>query len=222
MKHVYLGKGRDLRGTKKDIRVASFMKPQNNTTDSIILKPSTLSLIAFKFDLISQVTKYNYSTLESLLIAACKQTDFENDLETICSFYKDDFDKSLLRTQLQTFAVHFQQCVSEGDSLENVAFFDLMKYFSSLSDAQASLLDQVSKLMQLVLVMPATNASSERSFSALRRLKTYLRSTMLQERLNYLMLLHVHKNRTDGLCIKTAINDFIQDSQHRCNIFAKY
>ncbi len=36
--------------------------------------------------------------------------------------------------------------------------------------------------------MPATNASSERSFSALRRVKSYLRSTMLQERLNYLSM----------------------------------
>ncbi len=73
--------------------------------------------------------------------------------------------------------------------------------------SQVAIIDQVSKLMQIILVMPATNASSERSFSALRRVKSYLRSTMLQERLNYLMLLHVHKDRTDKLCLKTAINE---------------
>ena len=41
--------------------------------------------------------------------------------------------------------------------------------------------------------MPATNSTSERSFSALTCVKSYLRSTMKQEQLNYLMLQHVHK-----------------------------
>jgi len=34
------------------------------------------------------------------------------------------------------------------------------------------LLDMVMKLMKTILTMPATNAISERSFSALRRMKT--------------------------------------------------
>ena len=74
--------------------------------------------------------------------------------------------------------------------------------------------------MQLILVMPATNASSERSFSALRRVKTYLRAAMKQDRLNYLMLLHVHKDKTDELDLKLLVNEFI-NSDHRSNIFAK-
>ncbi len=63
--------------------------------------------------------------------------------------------------------------------------------------------------MQLVLVMPVTNATSERSFSALRRVKSYLRSTTGQERLNYLMLLHVHSDKTDKQDLKSVLNDFI-------------
>ena len=56
----------------------------------------------------------------------------------------------------------------------------------------------VCKLLSLVLVMPATNAVSERSFSCLRRLKSYLRATMSQSRLNNVMVLHVHENLTDN------------------------
>ena len=63
--------------------------------------------------------------------------------------------------------------------------------------------------MQLVMVMPATNATSERSFSALRRVKSYLRSTMGQEILNYLMLLHVHNDKTDKLDLKSTLNAFV-------------
>ena len=57
--------------------------------------------------------------------------------------------------------------------------------------------------------MPATNASSERYFSALRRIKTYLRNTMSQERLNNLMLLYVHKDQIDLLNICDVGNDFV-------------
>ena len=91
--------------------------------------------------------------------------------------------------------------------MNKISIFDLVEYFSNLSQSQAALIDHVCNLMRLILVMPATNATSERSFSALRRVKRYLRSTMLQERLNYLMLLHVHKDRTDMLCLKSAVND---------------
>ena len=53
-----------------------------------------------------------------------------------------------------------------------------------------------------------TNAIRQRSFSAMRRLKTYLRSTMGQKRLNAIMLLHVHKEMTDKLSVVELANTF--------------
>ena len=80
-------------------------------------------------------------------------------------------------------------------------------------------MSQIGKLVKLLLVMPATNAASERSFSAVRRIKEYLRSTMSQQRLNHLMLLHVHKSRTDALKLVDVANDFISGHDHRKHIF---
>ena len=122
--------------------------------------------------------------------------------------------------QLQTFGVHIQQTQELECSSPTIC--DVKKMFLSLSEGQKSLLSQVKRLLQLILVMPATNSTSERSFSALRRVKSYLRATMTQERLNYLMLTHVHKERTDALDLKCVINEFIGDSTHRAGIFAKY
>ena len=48
----------------------------------------------------------------------------------------------------------------------------------------ASFNETATVLVKLILVMPATNALSERSYSALRRIKNYLRSTMTQEWMN--------------------------------------
>lgn len=70
--------------------------------------------------------------------------------------------------------------------------------------------------------MPATNAVSERSFSCLRRMKTYLRATMTQNRLNNVMVLHVHKDYTDQLCLIKIGNDFVQGSSHRELQFGKF
>ena len=83
-------------------------------------------------------------------------------------------------------------------------------------------MSQVCRLLQLILVMPATNATSERSFSALRRVNNYLRTTMLQERLNYVMLLHVHKESVDFLNLKQIHNEFVEGSEHRLRMFGKY
>ena len=68
---------------------------------------------------------------------------------------------------------------------------------------------------------PATNASSERSFSALRRLKTYLRFTMTQKTLNNLLILHVHKDRTDEISLSEVLNDFVSKGERRSNVFGK-
>ena len=83
-------------------------------------------------------------------------------------------------------------------------------------------MDQVVTILKLILIMPAINATSERSFSALRRVKTYLRSTMGQDRLNDLMLLHVHKDITDNLNVKEVINCYVKDLEHRLRFFGKF
>ncbi|CAH3139773.1 unnamed protein product [Porites lobata] len=48
---------------------------------------------------------------------------------------------------------------------------------------------EFSKVVSILAVIPATSCSAERSFSGLRRLKTYLRSTMGQSRLNSLAII---------------------------------
>ena len=55
-------------------------------------------------------------------------------------------------------------------------------------------LPAVTTLLRLFGTIPVSNATAERSFSALKRLKTYLRSTMGEERLTGLALLHVNKS----------------------------
>ena len=52
----------------------------------------------------------------------------------------------------------------------------------------------VRKMLVVVMVLPVTSCEAERSFSTLRRVKTYLRSTLTQERLSGLALTNVHSH----------------------------
>ena len=76
---------------------------------------------------------------------------------------------------------------------------ELAKFLQGLAAAQRRLMSQAVILAKLLLVMSATNAVSERSFSALKRVKTYLGATKKEKRLNHLMILHAHKDRTDKI-----------------------
>ena len=98
----------------------------------------------------------------------------------------------------------------------------VIEYLRELSHAQRSLLSEVCTLASLILVMPATNVVSERSFSALRCLKSYLRATMTQTRLDNVMILHVYKNRTDQLCLTEVGNEFVKGSSHREAFFGTF
>lgn len=50
--------------------------------------------------------------------------------------------------------------------------------------------------------LPVTMCSNKRSFSTLRRVKTYLQSTMGNDRMNGLVLLNIHRDvRVDASCV---------------------
>ena len=49
-------------------------------------------------------------------------------------------------------------------------------------------------LLQIFATLPVTTATGERSFSALKLIKTYLRTSMQEDRLNALALLYIKKD----------------------------
>lgn len=62
--------------------------------------------------------------------------------------------------------------------------------------------------LQIFLTLPVSVASGERSFSKLKIIKNYMRSTMTQDRLTGLAVLAIEKDETETLDIKELIKDF--------------
>ena len=78
------------------------------------------------------------------------------------------------------------------------------------SEKKGGLFPDVLYLAKLLLLAPASNASSERIFSKLRLVKNYLRSTMNQDRLESLMALSVHKKELDNADLIRVSNYFVE------------
>ena len=69
--------------------------------------------------------------------------------------------------------------------------------------------------LKILAVLPVTR-SCERSVSAIRRLKTYLRSTMSQNRLNELAAMYIHKEI--NLDIDTVLDKFARKHPRRLEL----
>lgn len=106
-------------------------------------------------------------------------------------------------------------------SLTIRSMHDLKDFFTSEMGLKG-LFSEVVKAIKVFYTLPVTTCRAERSFSALRRLKTYLRSTMTAPRLTHLAILYTHKGHTDRIDLKKVTNEFIDAcDQSRC-VFSKF
>ena len=100
--------------------------------------------------------------------------------------YKDDLpaaDQGVFNGEITRWKTRWAQTTDKPRSLA-----------TTLAVTNCELYANVSVCLTILLTMPVSTASAERSFSTMRRVKTYLRATMLTERLSSLALLHAHKH----------------------------
>ena len=120
--------------------------------------------------------------------------------------------------QLEIVGTNF----SEKTSQLKATIHDVLWFLCNLSDSQQLLMQQVCNVARLLLTLPATNATSECTFSTMRGLKTYLRSTMSQTRLNHVMILSIHKELVSELDLHDIANQFVSGSEPRLHVFGNF
>jgi len=83
----------------------------------------------------------------------------------------------------------------------------------ALLACHADIYPHVYILLTILGALPVSTATSERSFCTMRRLKTYLRSSIGDERMTGLALLSIHKDRQ--IDREKNMNDFVTSSNRR-------
>lgn len=129
----------------------------------------------------------------------------------ITEYYGSDFDG----TQLELHR-NIMLDIAKAKHFKISSVSDAINFFKQESYLQ-DLVPEVVKLIKIMLTVPVSSCTAERSFSALRRLKTFLRSTMTQTRLNDVALLNVHKQ--EEINIEVITNKFIKATKVRQNTF---
>ena len=161
-----------------------------------------------------------YRNLEDLILKTCSEQQCEEELDFVCNVYKSDLVRHQLHAQLPLLLALIKEAQKSGE--RELIIHNIVKILCNLSSPQQVAFSEVCIAMKLLLVMPATNACSERTFSALRRLKTHLRATISQQRLNNFMMLHIHKDETDSLNLAVVGNEFVSLREPRLRMFGKF
>ena len=97
--------------------------------------------------------------------------EYQNQLEVVLSDYSEEINQYRFSTQLQILKSKFV------DSNEKIVSA-VINYMKNNIGVQADFYSEIIVLLKLYLLLAATNAVTERSASAIRRIKNWLRSTM--------------------------------------------
>ena len=103
-----------------------------------------------------------------------------------------------------------------------VSSMDTLVDMFSESVCASSLIPNIRQLLKLYLITPMSIAAGERTFSVLRRVKSYIRNSMTNKRTNNLLVLHIHKEKTDCLNLVDIAKQFVEVNERRRSYFGKF
>ncbi|CAI6354019.1 unnamed protein product [Macrosiphum euphorbiae] len=154
-------------------------------------------------DIETKFAENNLKILIALQNCLSTRNHRDEDILEVCNTYNINFDD--LKAELKLFG---KMCSSTNIDEHFEAHLTLY-----LEKDLIGSFDNIYLLYKIFLSIPMSSASSERSFSSLRRLKTFTRNTIGQERLSSLAILHIEK--TFEINFDTIIDQFDADSTER-------
>ncbi len=155
--------------------------------------------------------------IESMLISSANGKSFSIPQKLKELYGKDlDCDKLSLQLQMLPDAIKQDKRIKQVTKIQTIC--DILNDYPAIK----RMLSEVHTLLKIYYTVPVTTASAERSFSGLKRIKTYLRNSMTQARLNHCMLMHVHQSKMDSLDTVTVAKEFIGRKERRIALFGKF
>ena len=153
-------------------------------------------------------------SIEDLVVHAAKGEDIAIDQE-LEDKIKQDLNVDGLKRELQILSKYIPEVDPSLKDVSSIStVIDIMR-----KGKLVKMLSELHILLKLYLTVPLSNATAERSFSALRRVKTYLRSRLTQAHLNHFIILHCHKSLTDHIDLNAVMVNFVRANERRMKFF---
>ena len=164
-------------------------------------------------ELKSRFQNKDQEILCALAEVVTKMNASSKSLALVSSFY--ELDTEILAAEKEIFQNFAQKNPSEIKHASSIVKF-------MFQNGLHEVLPVFYKVCSILTTIPATSCSAERSFSDLRRIKTYLRSTMGQDRLSSLALICIERayaNRTLENDMENIIDIFGKQKNRNSNFF---
>ena len=127
------------------------------------------------------------ATLSRILPSFVKETSWQDILPAVTKYASFLDPLSIVEGEYEIWKQQWQSC--GASPVANTAI-------GALGNCQADVFPNVHTLLNILTALPVTTAEPERLFSKLNSTLTAIRSTMSEERLESLLLLQVHRERT--------------------------
>jgi hypothetical protein len=157
-------------------------------------------------------SKFNDHAMELLtLSSALDPKEMRNSfrIDDICTlvdkYYPQDFaghEKAQLKVQFE----HFGHLTESPDFQELSTISDLCKWM--VSTRKSSIYPLVYRVVTLILTLPVSTATTERSFSAMNIIKNKLRNKIADEFLSDSLLVYIEKEIAEAIDVESIVNDF--------------
>ncbi|KAI6657242.1 hypothetical protein LOD99_11146 [Oopsacas minuta] len=155
----------------------------------------------------------DYEILRNINEVLLKWQPNSHLIQKLSEFY--DFDSHQLECEMRVFYSYVKNNIIK----DTPSVLDLAQLF--VDKNLNVMFPLVWKLILIAACIPVSTASPERSFSALRRLKTYLRSTIGQQRLSGLALMNIEAEVARSLEteLDLIVDKFASSSQRRSEFY---
>ena len=157
--------------------------------------------------------------VESTLIEYANGNTEKGISSNLETYLKDEFELERLKIQLLMLPDAIK---ASSVGIKKVSNVQTIASVMNESPIYKGMLLEINKLLKLYLTFPVTTSTAERSFSSLRHIKTYLRSTMTSCRMNNLFLLYIHQDLTDSLDLCKIAKEFVAVNTRRMHYFGKF
>ncbi|CAF1389160.1 unnamed protein product [Rotaria sordida] len=141
-------------------------------------------------------------------------------IKTIIDFCYDDIDIERLKSEAVMISDFFKVVINTNQmKIKRITKISTVCEILNTCEIGKQMFREFDKLIRLYLTIPVTTATSERAFSVLNRVKSTLRSTMTQSRLNHLLLAHIYKEKLDEIDPNQIMSTFISSNEQRQAFF---